>query len=1834
MVVRPSGRRNGFRILSWTMLRRRTWLLVLLVLALRVVTQGWDSGLLTPHPDERQVAYVAERGTGWFSDPGFYAYGSLHFHLVRAVTALEGRPLRYAGLLRGGRTLSLAACLFSILLGFWLARRAWGERTAALALLLAAFVPLDLQQSHYATVEAHHAFWVMAALAALWWLARSAVWPAALLAGAAAGASLAVKVSSLGLAVPVALALLLAAQRRGPLRAAALGSAALATAVGAFWLGQPWAFRGGHMPLAALAGFAAAAALLALAERTGTWTRIGLTLAAPLVAAVGLLVHGNPAMLLNPSWLYGVGEQVAMVAGRADLPYVRVYRHTLPFLYSLRELGLWGLGPVLLLAALGGACWGTVIVFRRWRRWIEGHANDGMVLLAILLAWAVPMALRLATLRVKYLRYWEPLVVPAVLLAAWGLSRLRWRGRAVRAAAVLLTVVWGLSYLAAFTEAHPHRTAARWLNSVLQPGQTVAFEHWDETLDIKPGISRVELPSYELPDDAGKVEAWCRNLAKADWVVMTSNRVRRTVLANPERFPRTARLYRLLLSGEAGFEPLTTARRGPHLLGLRFPVQMADESFVNYDFPRVVILKRVETVDAEALARRVGRPLPFLEAMGPGAVERRFVDPLPAMEPRPGAAAQLVAVLLWLLIFGGAGAAAWVLLLPLLRSWPDAGAGLALTTAWMALAWLLWIGSEVGIWPASAVAATVLWLLLLGAGAWRALVIRRTLAVVWRARWRRILAVLGVTAAVGILFLVVRAFNPAIYWGEKPMDLSFLKAFLRATAWPPGEPWMAGMPLHYYYFGEVLAATPMKIAGACAAVGYNLMAATVPALATAVLASFGLAMAARRRAAAAVLLPLLIVLTGNLAWPWLIPMLRAHRYFDLWWATSRVIPGFAIDEYPLWTALFADLHAHFLALPVLLTALAWGYWTVHLGRARRWVPASVLTGMAVAVLAATNPWDVLVLTAALGVGALTASGRPWKGQLRLALAALVSVAAAAPFLVELVAWLAAGVGGRGLFLTQQDFAPAWAVLRHFGVFLLPLIAAAVLSGGWWLLGALPLAGAGVVAGLGFHSSAAALGLALAPLFAAAWAGTRDRGLRLAFSMAGLGMLVVAAAERFTLIDRMNTLFKTYNGVWILLAVALALILLRGAGWPRRLALLLWIPLEIVGLANIPLGIYQGWTQPKAVSPRPTLDGEAYLGKDDPQTAFAASILNAAARPGDVIAEAAGPAYQEYTRMAMHTGCATVVGWEWHLQQRGQDQREIAARRHDLQILYGGSDPARRRAVLDRYRVRWIVLGDLERRAYLLGRGHVFSRIPGVVEIGRRNGMAVYEVLPATAAAGSEERTPLPPGLRKLSILPVETAPRLRALSRNAAGGVAVLGGGSVVRLDDRGLPVRAAPPPPCTTVGAVLWKGRMVAGCAEGPVLQLGDGWEEISRPGRLAGLTSAKDLWAWGPGGVWRSLSGKAWRRFAPGPVTAVAAARGRVAWATPTGVWRATDGRRTKLPPPGGTVRSLAWEGPDLWALTATGLQLSGGAVLPWRPAFPSLRVEAMAGEGGILWLGLDDGRLVSHQRPPCASPWHGERGSQRGRLAEPRGVAVSPDGWFVVADTQNHRLQYFTLSGACLDARGEKGSAPGQFREPSGLALAPDGTLAVADTWNGRVQLLEPDGSVRTVGRNLFGPRGVAWAGDGSLLVADTGNRRLLRATPPGWKLQTLATLDGPVVGLTVLGGTVAAAVPQKGIVALIDLKSGATVRTLEVPGWRDGTQQEGYLLELDPGRLLASAPRPGELWLLDPQGRRKPTRIASDLPSLTAMALLPDARVLASETFENRLVRIPVEMKTGE
>lgn len=137
-------------------------------------------------------------------------------------------------------------------------------------------------------------------------------------------------------------------------------------------------------------------------------------------------------------------------------------------------------------------------------------------------------------------------------------------------------------------------------------------------------------------------------------------------------------------------------------------------------------------------------------------------------------------------------------------------------------------------------------------------------------------------------------------------------------------------------------------------------------------------------------------------------------------------------------------------------------------------------------------------------------------------------------------------------------------------------------------------------------------------------------------------------------------------------------------------------------------------------------------------------------------------------------------------------------------------------------------------------------------------------------------------------------------------------------------------------------------------------------------------------------------------------------------------------------------------------------------------------------------------------------GGAGTAPGQFQNPHDVAVASDGTLYVADTFNHRIQHLAPDGTVLHTWGrfaslDLGEAPGgTFNEPWGIAVGRDGRVYVADTWNHRVQWFSPEGRflgmVGTYGlaeslEAMWGPREVAVDGLGRFFVADTGNKRIL-------------------------------------------------------------------------------------------------------------------------------------------
>jgi hypothetical protein len=151
----------------------------------------------------------------------------------------------------------------------------------------------------------------------------------------------------------------------------------------------------------------------------------------------------------------------------------------------------------------------------------------------------------------------------------------------------------------------------------------------------------------------------------------------------------------------------------------------------------------------------------------------------------------------------------------------------------------------------------------------------------------------------------------------------------------------------------------------------------------------------------------------------------------------------------------------------------------------------------------------------------------------------------------------------------------------------------------------------------------------------------------------------------------------------------------------------------------------------------------------------------------------------------------------------------------------------------------------------------------------------------------------------------------------------------------------------------------------------------------------------------------------------------------------------------------------------------------------------------------------------------------------LFSPIVVAVTADGGFLIADTDNNLVRRVSPAGTITTVAG---ASPGgfsgdggpataaQLNQPQGVATTADGGFLITDSNNSRVRRVSPAGTITTVAgtgtvgfsgdggpaiaAQLFGPGGVVATADGGFLIADSLNDRVRRVSVAG----TITTVAG--------------------------------------------------------------------------------------------------------------------------
>ena len=735
----------------------------------------------------------------------------------------------------------------------------------------------------------------------------------------------------------------------------------------------------------------------------------------------------------------------------------------------------------------------------------------------------------------------------------------------------------------------------------------------------------------------------------------------------------------------------------------------------------------------------------------------------------------LLALVLWYLVLLLLGLLTYPIIRPVFIGLEDKGYPLTRIAGLLILSYLVWLACSFRI-PFQRLTITLAFLMVAVCGLFFASCQRKELRREWNERKGYFFAFEGLFLLFFLVDVLIRLGNPDLWhpWkgGEKPMDFSYFNAILKSTSFPPYDPWFAGGYINYYYYGFVLVGVLVKWLGIVPSIAINLIIPTIFAMIA--LSAFSVGWNLINRSQGGELLQRLkhfkttitstlfipgiasalsVAVLGNLGtlrmiyhgyqrlvapggsidnvnilthWIWAIQgFIRAllgtplpYGLADWYWNPSRAIPApndvEPITEFPFFTVLYADPHAHLFSLPLTILALAWilsvvlskGWQMGASGKPYLWMVRAgfglLFGGLTVGVLRPTNTWDLptYLLLGSLAVGytfirySLSQNANPltqkfFRQRVILALLGMLFFVFFSLFLFQPYAhWYVQGYTAVDLW--RGTHTPFWSYLTHWGLFLFIIIfwlgyetyvwmASTPISFLRKIEGYKPLIIAGCIFLLLSILILSLLGVRIAWLviLLMTWAsllilqsGMSD-AKRFTLTLVVISLLLTLMVEVIVLrgdIGRMNTVFKFYLQSWTMLAIsasaAFVWVLSELPSWnPFWRSIFRWgVVVLVVSAALYPLLATMAKVKDRMALNAPhTLDGMAFMEfttyndlntiLDLSQDYRAIRWMQENIKGSPVIIEANMVEYHWGTRFTIYTGLPNVIGWNWHQRQQ-------------------------------------------------------------------------------------------------------------------------------------------------------------------------------------------------------------------------------------------------------------------------------------------------------------------------------------------------------------------------------------------------------------------------------------------------------------------------------------------------------------------------------------------------------------------------------------------------------
>ncbi|MDF2800286.1 MAG: putative rane protein [Anaerocolumna sp.] len=620
-----------------------------------------------------------------------------------------------------------------------------------------------------------------------------------------------------------------------------------------------------------------------------------------------------------------------------------------------------------------------------------------------------------------------------------------------------------------------------------------------------------------------------------------------------------------------------------------------------------------------------------------------------------------------------------------------------------------------------------------------------------------------------LLWVYIRGFKPEAHGTEKFMDYGFMASMMRSDYMPPSDLWYAGGTINYYYVGQYMATFLTKLSFLKVEQGYNLMMMTLAAMSFvlpyALIYQITKQLLSNRRKKyklsshiAGLLSGAGVCFAGNIHFTifyWILPGVRnflgIEGEFDKYWFpnSTRYI-GYnpetndkTIHEYPSYSFILGDLHAHVLNIIFVITLLGilFAYLTYqykrnsddfHTFSSPRLLlrevcnPFTIFIGFLIGLFHTTNFWDFPIYYVVSGAVILFSNlvlyNFKRNAYLLTALQGIFIIALgeiiALPFTLNF-----------DQISTQISLTTSRTPIYQFSIL--------------WGLPATLIVGLLIELIMTYRRNMAEV-VVIEEMSQTKKQTAISKFLRLLdpcdmfvliLGLCALGLILLP--EVIYIIDiysgdykRANTMFKLTYQAFIMFGICsgyifIKFIRVRKFIWQIKFTTItLLLFLSTLWYSVVSVNAWYG--NIFKISNYKGLDAIAFMEKSMSDDYEAVKWLNENVNGISVVLEANGDSYSDNERISMATGLPTVLGWYVHEWLWRGDTTDLESRIADIETIYTSKNLDEVRALIDKYNIEYIYVGKLELDKFESIDGEFIKSLGDVVFMSEEQGAKNYE----------------------------------------------------------------------------------------------------------------------------------------------------------------------------------------------------------------------------------------------------------------------------------------------------------------------------------------------------------------------------------------------------------------------------------------------------------------------------------------------------------------------------